>query len=96
MKFFSTAAAVTMVATGIVGLGAQSASAGDCAVLDRTYTSGSSKYAVVRNVCGRGIIAQVVVNNFPDTGCESIGAYGTRTYRTGGILSPTAPYAREC
>lgn len=88
--------ALALIAPSLVMIAATSAQAADCAVGVRTYTDGASKYAVVKNVCNKRIDAKVIVPNFPDTGCQSIAANGTKTFRTGGILSPTATGAKEC
>ena len=97
MKKISSLVAIAIASSGMfVVVSGSPASAAGCAVLTRTYTEGMSKYAVVKNQCGREITAQVVVNYWNDTTCQYIGSYGTRTYRTGGIASPTADYAREC
>lgn len=97
MKRVSSLVAIAVASSSMIVVASGSAaSAAGCAVLTRTYTEGVTKYAVVKNQCGREITAQVVVNNWNDTNCAYIGSYGTRTYRTGGIASPTADYAREC
>jgi hypothetical protein len=95
-RILAKAAALILVAPAILIGSADSASAADCAVLKRTYTEGSSKYAVVRNTCARRITARAVVNNFPDTNCLRIAAKGQRTFRTGGSFSPSAHGAVEC
>ncbi len=95
-RVLAGAAIATLVSPMAIIAMSEASMATGCVTMTRTYSSGSSKYAVVKNNCGRTVDAQVVVNNFPDTNCASIGAYGTRTYRTGGILSPTASYARQC
>lgn len=95
-RILGTSFLVSLMALSAGLLVAPNAEATGCATMTRTYSSGSSKYAVVKNTCGRRIDAQVVVNNWPDTNCLSISANSTRTFRTGGILSPTASYAREC
>ena len=95
-KTVAKASALVILAPTLMVGTADTAFAADCAVLKRTYTEGSSKYAVVRNVCGRRIVARAVVNNFPDTNCLGIAANGRRTYRTGGSFSPSAEGAVEC
>ncbi|GAB2602660.1 hypothetical protein Aab01nite_62200 [Paractinoplanes abujensis] len=73
-----------------VGLAAQ------CVSLTGTYVSGSSKYATARNICAGTYSVRFIINNWPDTGCFSIGGYATVSRRTGGISSPAAARTAYC
>ncbi|WP_067498744.1 hypothetical protein [Actinoplanes sp. TFC3] len=96
------ALAVSAGATGAhaataTAAGAPSASAAAaCVSLVGTYSDGFSKYGTVRNICSGTYSFYFVINNWPDTGCFSIGGNQTKSYRTGGIASPAAARTAYC
>jgi hypothetical protein len=90
----TTTGATAVHAAPAAGRGVSAAAA--CVSLVGTYADGFSKYGTVRNICSGTYSFYFVINNWPDTGCFSIGGNQTKSYRTGGISSPAAARTAYC
>ncbi len=95
-KSLAHIAALALATPVLVVSGSSTADAADCVEWVRNYTTSGSKYAVLRNVCGRAVDGKAVVNNWPDSHCVRISAHDTRSVRTGGRFSPGAHRGDEC
>ncbi|GAA4208195.1 hypothetical protein GCM10022252_72970 [Streptosporangium oxazolinicum] len=95
-RFIGKAVALAAISSGLLVLPSTPASAAGCVSLSRVYTEGASRYAVVYNACGHAVSARPTVPNFPDPNCQTIPASSSKTFRTGGSVSPYATGAAEC